>query len=100
MGLVESFLWGVLGGFIAEFLGLYKLRRGLPEHTPKYLSSCLYWFIAIVMILLGGAFVVGYVRSGHELSPIIAIHLGLVSPLVFERVAGSVTDAPSPGSID
>lgn len=100
MGMLEGFIWGVLGGFIAEFLGLYKLRRGLPSNVPTYLRSWLYWIIAVIMVLLGGVFVVGYVRSGHDLSPAIAIHLGLVSPLVFERFAGSVTEAPSLGSVD
>lgn len=78
----EYFMYGILGGFFAELLGLYKLRTLAPAAFPSYLKSKFYWIITVVMILAGGILVWVYVKSGLDLKPIIAVNIGASAPLI------------------
>lgn len=80
--MIEYFLYGVFGGFLAELLGLYKLRTQAPGAFPSYFRSKLYWFVTIPMILVGGCLVVIYNKSGLDLKPIIAVNIGASAPLI------------------
>ncbi len=78
----EYFLYGTIGGILAELLGLYKLRTQAPAAFPSYLRSVFYWIITFGMILAGGVLVWIYVKSGLEMKPIIAVNIGASAPLI------------------
>ena len=78
----EYFMYGILGGFLAELLGLYKLRTLAPVAFPSYLKSIFYWIVTVGMILAGGILVWVYVKSGLDLKPVIAVNIGASAPLI------------------
>ena len=38
---VESFVWGCVGGILAEFLKWYRIRETLHKEAPGYAKSML-----------------------------------------------------------
>ena len=81
----DLFAIGVAGGIAAEVAGWFKIRREL--HKSK-----LYWFITVVMALMGGLIVFIYWKSGTFLNAFLAFNVGASAPLIFERL---VDQAPS-----
>ena len=86
----EAFLYGIVGGFLAELFGLWKLRQELKANLPPYLRSWFYWFMTLLMIGSGGVVALVYVKSGISLSPLLAVNVGASAPLII----GSLTAAP------
>jgi hypothetical protein len=86
----HEFCYGVLGGFLAELFGMWKLRQELKESLPAYLRSWFYWLMTVLMIGSGGLVALVYVKSGISLSPIVAVNIGASAPLII----GSLTAAP------
>ena len=84
-----EFCYGVIGGFLAELFGLWKLRHELREKLPPYLNSWFYWVMTILMIGSGGLVALIYYKSGVALSPLLAVNVGASAPLII----GSLTSA-------
>jgi hypothetical protein len=78
----EYFLYGIFGGLLAEFLGLYQLRTQAPDSLPAYFRSPFYWLVTLLMILAGGGLVYIYDQSGLALKPLIAVNIGASAPLI------------------
>ena len=93
------FLLGVAGGFVAEFLGLFKLRREAPERWPKYLKTPIYWIISIVMMVVGGGLVILYISSDAAVTPVLALNIGASAPLILQVLTAQAPDVPL-GRID
>lgn len=96
MGILGGFGWGVLGGFLAELLGLFQLRKQAPPEFPR---SRFYWFLTMGMILAGGALVVVYLESDMPLKPILAVNLGASAPLVISKLVAQTEPIP-PGRVN
>lgn len=84
-----EFWYGVAGGFLAELFGLWKLRHELDATLPPYLRSWFYWLMTGLMIGSGGLVSFVYLRSGVQLSPLLAVNVGASAPLII----GSLTAA-------
>ena len=97
MSIDPIILYGLLGGFFVELLGLYSLRKQAPEAMPAYYKSVLYWTITGLMIVAGGGLTYAYRASGIELKPLLAINIGASAPLL---IGSFVRNAPSPTSIN
>ncbi len=99
MGICEGFLWGAFGGFLAELLGLFKLRHQSSVALPVWIKSPFYWTITSLMILAGGGLVAIYLRSGVPIKALVAVNLGASAPLL---IASLVAQTPSiePGKSD
>lgn len=82
-------MYGVVGGFLAELFGLWKLRHELKEKLPPYLKSVFYWSMTVLMIGSGGVVALVYFKSGVTLSPLLAVNVGASAPLII----GSLTSA-------
>ncbi len=81
MGLVETLWWGLFGGAVGEFLGVYALRREKRENFPEWIQSKLYWGISITMVVVGGILAVAYLRSNVALNALLAINIEASAPL-------------------
>ena len=99
MGIIEGFLYGVFGGFLAELLGLFRLRHKVPGSFPTYIKSWFYWITTSLMVLAGGGLVVVYLNSAISLNALIAVNLGASAPLIIGSLA-SQTPQPSVGRVD
>jgi hypothetical protein len=97
MGLLEGFLYGLLGGAFAELLGIFKLRREV--NLPPWMRSPFYWVITVLMILAGGGLVVVYLKSDFSLNALIAVNIGASAPLIIGTFVSQVP-RPSLGRID
>jgi len=45
MSSLDAAIFGIIGGFLPELLGLYKLRRKRPSDWPAYLGWWSYWVV-------------------------------------------------------
>jgi hypothetical protein len=99
MGLVEGFLWGLLGGCLAELLGWFKLRHQAPEQLPAWMGTFYYWMCTVLMIGAGGLLVIAYLRSEVKLNPITAINIGASAPLLLGSFISQTPPVPL-GRID
>lgn len=78
----EAALYGVVGGMLPEILALYKLRHAKRSEKPDWLSSGFYWVVTSLMVLLGGATAAFYQKIGVNVNELMAIHLGIATPLL------------------
>ena len=99
MGLLEGFLYGLLGGLLSEILGLFRLRQHRPETLPEWLRSWFYWATTLLMVTAGGLLVVIYLRSGIAVQPILAVNVGASAPLLIGTVLGQAPSSP-PGKVN
>jgi len=94
MGSIETFMWGFFGGVGAELAVLFSVRQQFPDRFPHWISSGAYYFIAILMAIVGGVIALAYVRSGTSLSAILAIQVGASAPLFFRKAREAVAEPP------
>lgn len=86
MDLSSVVLWsGLAGGISNEVLHWWGLRY--DENLPHYARKFFYWFITLVMILVGG--VVAQIQLGNGGEPFIAFQIGLLAPMLLKKIAGS-----------
>jgi hypothetical protein len=82
------FLVGCLGGFLCELLHWWNLRNK-PE-WPAYAKWPIYWVLTLLMVLAGGA--ITWVYFGQKVDGLLAVHVGLTTPLLLQKLAGSLPD--------
>lgn len=100
MELLDGFLYGVFGGFLAEILGLFKLRHETSDSFPTWLRSPFYWILTSLMILSGGGLVIVYLQSAITLSPLIAVNIGASAPLILGTLVSQTPKDISMARID
>ena len=88
----EIFFWGLIGGFGAEMVGFFGIRRQNPHDFPYWIRSPKYYIIALTMILIGAAIALAYYRSGFDLNPILAIQIGASAPLFLRKASDTVVE--------
>jgi hypothetical protein len=86
MEALHGFLFGCLGGCLAELLGWWKLRQQDPRDFPPWVKSPLYWILTFLMICAGGLLVVVYIASDIPIKPILAVNVGASAPLILESL--------------
>jgi len=88
------FLFGVIGGALAEVLKWWQLREA--TNPPAYLKSVFYWVITGIMVLVGGILAVAYNVEASK--PLLAINIGVSAPLILKGLASVVPSKPSVGT--
>lgn len=86
---------GLAGGVLAEILHWWNLRE--DKQLPDYARSPKYWTITIAMIL-SGAFIT-WVYFGNRAEAIVALHVGISTPLILQKLAVSVPEVGGSKSI-
>ncbi len=79
---------GCVGGMLAELLHWWNLRESLL--LPAYSKSVFYWCITIAMILAGGF--ITWVYFGDKAEAMIAVHVGLSTPIILQKFVNSIPD--------
>lgn len=97
MGILEGFMYGILGGLLAELVGLFNLRKQAPGQFPSWLKSPFYWGVTAAMTGAGGVLVIIYLRTHLLLDPLIAVNVGASAPLI---IGSLVAQAPKVTKID
>jgi len=88
-GSYAIFAAGCGGGFLAELLHWWNLRES-PQ-LPAYARSPFYWVITVAMVVAGG--LVSWVYFGERAEAIIAVHIGVSTPLILQKLVTTVPDA-------
>lgn len=88
----EVFAVGFVGGILLELLHWYNIYR-TPEF-PGYARSPKYWIVSFLMAVAGGLVALFY--FGPRTEAMIALHVGLSTPLILQKLA--VTAAEPPGA--
>jgi hypothetical protein len=88
------FLFGIIGGALAEVLKWWQLRE--TPNPPAYLKSVFYWVITAIMVLVGGVLAVAYNVEASK--PLLAINIGVSAPLILKGLASVVPSKPSVGT--
>jgi hypothetical protein len=85
------FLFGVIGGAVAEVLKWWQLREA--PNPPAYLKSVFYWVITVIMTLVGGILAIAYNVDASK--PLLAINIGVSAPMILKGLA-SIIPVKSP----
>jgi len=85
-GFWPVFGYGCLGGFLAEFLKLYRFRENFSAIT--YLRSVPYWIVTAGMVIIGG-FVATFYGIEMVNAPL-AVNIGASAPLILSTLANTV----------
>lgn len=80
----ETFLFGLVGGLLPEIYALYNIRHTWQKTKPGWVTSIFYWCITIAMVCLGGGTAALYSYIGVKLNALMAIHLGLATPVLIQ----------------
>lgn len=100
MEVLEIFIWGICGGIFAELAGIFEIRHDSPDDLPEWLRSPLYWIITFFMVLAGGLLVVIYVRSGANITAILAVNIGASAPLIIRGLTSGISLKEVPKNIN
>jgi hypothetical protein len=84
MTTLETFLFGLAGGLLPEVYALYNIRHSWLSDKPSWVKSYFYWLITFAMIFLGGCTAALYSYIGIKLNALMAIHLGLATPVLIQ----------------
>jgi hypothetical protein len=78
----DAFLFGCLGGFIAEALAVNNVRKSKKVGWPDQMKHWSYWITAVVMTLVGGAASYIYAQD-VKLTALLAVQIGVSAPIIF-----------------
>jgi hypothetical protein len=89
-----SFIYATLGGFAINLLRWLdhaqtpKLQRPTTFGDPMYVAQF------IILPLLGGFVAYLYSASGTQLTPLLAVNVGISAPLILRSMAAAVPVKP------
>ncbi len=97
MAVTDAVLFGLVGGFLAEFYSINLHRYKAKKEWPKYVKYWWYWLMAVVWVAIGG-FLAGTYESleGTTLNALVALNVGATAPLIVEGLTRAAPDV-SPG---
>jgi len=85
-GGLTIFETGCAGGVLAELLHWWNLRES--AQLPAYARNPFYWAVTLGMVLAGGF--VAWVYFGGRAEAIVAVHVGVSTPLILQKLVTSV----------
>ena len=74
-------LWGAVGGAVAEVLRWYQMRETLYEGMPHWAADWKYWVVTVLMIGVGSVLVLMHQDSGTQMTSTLAVNVGASAPL-------------------
>ena len=75
-----------IGGLIVNLLQLMEYSK-MPKYERPDFKDFLFWLPYIIWPILAGVLGYAYQSSGNELSPILALNIGVSAPLIFRAMA-------------
>jgi hypothetical protein len=84
-GFWPVFLYGFIGGALAEIVGWFELRTTKPSDFPAYVRYWYYWFLTFIMCAIGGFLATAY--GIVEVKVMLALNIGASAPLILKGLA-------------
>lgn len=82
----QSVIYAFFGALGVKLLEVAELHK-IPNLERPDLKDWLYWVPFLIMPLLGAGLAQAYISSNNELSPILAINIGVSAPLILRAMA-------------
>jgi len=82
-------LFGMIGGILIQFLGLWKICKKDISDWPQYYKRASYLIPAAGMIVIGGFLAWLQLRTIGKPDYMLAMQLGATAPLFLERMAAN-----------
>ncbi|MBO6704431.1 MAG: hypothetical protein JJ921_18970 [Pseudomonadales bacterium] len=84
--LTPAVIYALCGGLAIKMLELAELHK-IPKLERPDLRDWAYWVPFFVLPLLGAGLAHAYESSSVELTPLLAVNVGVSAPLVFRAMA-------------
>jgi len=84
--LAPAVWFSVFGAGAVKLLELAELHK-IPKLERPDLNDWLYWVPFLIMPLLGGGLAYAYVSSNISLTPMLAVNVGISTPLMLRAMA-------------
>ncbi len=94
VGGIWVFVFGCAGGFVAEYVGVWNLRKEEPHLWPAYFKRFRYYAISAVMVLMGGGLAVIY--GMNPMPAILALNIGASAPLIIQKLTQTIPPPATP----
>lgn len=78
-------LLAAMGGFAINILHLVEYSKRPKTERPDF-KDWLFWVPYLAWPVLGSVLAFAYLESGVQLSPILALNIGLSAPLIFRAM--------------
>jgi hypothetical protein len=94
MAIPEAVWFAAAGALGTKLLELAE-RPNMRRADRPDLRDFWYWFAVLIMPLLGGGLAYMYLRSGVQLTPVLAVNVGISTPLIL-RTMGAINPIRNP----
>ena len=85
-----SIFIAIAGGMVYDFVVAgYNYRR---TKTPESFLTEKYWWSGVAMWIVGGALAFLHAISGPNLSPFVALHIGVATPAIARGMVGGFSE--------
>lgn len=89
---IASPVWyAMAGAFAIKLLEIAELHKITPTERPDF-KDFLYWVPFLILPILGGGLTQVYVSSGTILSPLLAVNIGVSTPLMLRAMVQAVPE--------
>jgi len=85
----NTILFACAGGLLINLVDLVELQT-VPRASWPDFKNPLYWFPFMLWPCIGGLLAYAYLAGSNELSPILALNVGLSAPLTIKAMAEKV----------
>lgn len=92
MSFTEAYIYGLLGGLIAELLYWTHFQKTFHKKKPELFSSRFYWICAIIWIIIGGFVPWIYLKMEVNVNFLICMHLGATAPVTLSQITKGQLD--------
>ncbi len=87
MTMLTAFVLGFLGALLLNVVRLAELANTPKIERPPTVSDWAWWFQFLALPIVGGILTAVYAWDGAELSPILAMNVGISAPLIIKAMA-------------
>jgi hypothetical protein len=101
VGWVATALWGLFGGTLVaglDFIAVVGRIGDWPWKARKKLRAGPYVAATLVRLLLSAGLAVAAGQSGLALNALLAVTIGVATPLIVEKLARAGTALAAPGT--
>jgi len=88
----QSFLFGLVGGLLAEFIFWAKFQKTFHKKKPDFVYSIFYWIFAILWIVIGGFLPWIYLATGMNINFLFCRHIGATAPIILKQLTSGKID--------
>lgn len=92
--MIETILFSAFGGLLINVLNLWEDTKKIKaDRVPKDLPYFMFW---VIWPIVGGVLSYVYLREGSELTPFLALSIGVGAPTTIKSMMATATQLAGP----